>query len=156
MVYMSLIGGPISASVAGAPEAQKRASDTKQKRRNDEVKRRRQFEDSLQLHISEVEAAEAAQAVQEHASDDPDSEGKAKPQPNFKYHSDQPSSGTTNPPNSPTPTPTPMAYGPTPILKAPATSPATTKGDDDPPSPPPADDQNDQPPPSHRSIDITG
>ncbi len=82
---MSIIGGPVSASAAGAPESKRHINKAKEKRRNDEAIERRRFEDSLELHVSQVESTEAVEPLKEHLSDDAESEGHANPQLPFQY-----------------------------------------------------------------------
>ncbi len=96
---MSLIGGPIAAGVAGAPEANRNASKAKEKPRNDEARQRRRFEDALELHVSEVESADAVHTVKEHASEDADSERQAKQHPQFMPRA--PTNSPAGPMNNP-------------------------------------------------------
>ena len=79
---MSMIGGPISAGVAGAPEAQNRSNAAQSKRRADETAGRKRFRDEVELRVSQVEADEAVHAVDEHATDDSESDRHRNANPN--------------------------------------------------------------------------
>jgi len=149
-----MIGGPVSASAAGAPEAKRNVNKAKEKRRNDEAQQRRRFEDALELHISQVETQEAVQSVKEHSSEDAESERHAdRYKKEFRDLRPSASAASVIEKYQPTVSPPPGAVLPAAPEGSPADERETDERETDERETETGDDNDN---PSNRSIDVTG
>ncbi len=67
---MSLIGGPITNGLAGAPKAQGNASQVKSKKDAEKQRKSARFKDTLDLKVDGVEEPQAVKKPGENASED--------------------------------------------------------------------------------------